>query len=49
LALGVHFTIVKFEYVIHGMAFRDGQRYDVVIMDILKTEFLEKYGIVPKK
>ncbi|MHA1925097.1 MAG: GNAT family N-acetyltransferase [Candidatus Thorarchaeota archaeon] len=31
------------------MAYRDGQRYDVVIMDILKTEFLEKYGVLPKK
>ncbi|MHA1937773.1 MAG: GNAT family N-acetyltransferase [Candidatus Thorarchaeota archaeon] len=31
------------------MAYRNGQRYDVVIMDILKTEFLEKYGVLPKK
>jgi RimJ/RimL family protein N-acetyltransferase len=30
------------------MAFRNGQRYDVVIMDILKSEFLEKYGVLPK-
>ncbi len=28
------------------MAFRDGQHHDVVIMDILKSEFLEKYGIL---
>ena len=31
------------------MAFRDGQRHDVVIMDILKSEFLGKYGVLPKK
>ncbi|MHA2070309.1 MAG: GNAT family N-acetyltransferase [Candidatus Thorarchaeota archaeon] len=31
------------------MAYRDGQRYDVVIMDILQSEFLEKYGVLPKK
>ncbi|MHA2142498.1 MAG: GNAT family N-acetyltransferase [Candidatus Thorarchaeota archaeon] len=30
------------------LAYRDGQRHDVVIMDILKSEFLEKYGILPK-
>ncbi|MHA1907893.1 MAG: GNAT family N-acetyltransferase [Candidatus Thorarchaeota archaeon] len=31
------------------LAFRNGQRYDVVIMDILKPEFVEKYGTLPKK
>ena len=31
------------------LAFRNGKRCDVVIMDILKPEFLEKYGILPKK
>ncbi|MFW9817755.1 MAG: GNAT family N-acetyltransferase, partial [Candidatus Thorarchaeota archaeon] len=30
------------------MAYRNGQRYDVVTMDILRSEFLEKYGILPK-
>ncbi|MFX1273374.1 MAG: GNAT family N-acetyltransferase, partial [Promethearchaeota archaeon] len=27
------------------MGCRDGERHDVVIMDILKTDFLGKYGI----
>ncbi|MFX1262692.1 MAG: GNAT family N-acetyltransferase [Promethearchaeota archaeon] len=31
------------------LAFRDGQHYDVTIMDILKSEFLGKYGVLPKK
>lgn len=31
------------------LAFRNGKRYDVVFMDILKPEFLDKYGILPKK
>ena len=31
------------------LAFRDGKHYDVVIMDILQSEFREKYGILPKK
>lgn len=31
------------------MAFRDGQRHDVVIMDILRQEFLGKYGVLLKK
>jgi RimJ/RimL family protein N-acetyltransferase len=31
------------------LAFRNGKRYDVVIMDILRPEFIEKYGILPKK
>ncbi|MFW9847602.1 MAG: GNAT family N-acetyltransferase [Candidatus Thorarchaeota archaeon] len=31
------------------LAYRNGRRYDVVIMDILKPEFEEKYGILPKK
>ena len=31
------------------LAFRDGQHHDVIIMDILKSEFLEKYGVLPKK
>jgi RimJ/RimL family protein N-acetyltransferase len=31
------------------LAFRDGQHYDVIIMDILKSEFLGKYGVLPKK
>jgi RimJ/RimL family protein N-acetyltransferase len=30
------------------MAYRDGKRYDVVLMDILRSEFVEKYGILPK-
>ncbi|MHA1961271.1 MAG: GNAT family N-acetyltransferase [Candidatus Thorarchaeota archaeon] len=30
------------------MAYRNGERHDVVIMDILKPEFLEKYGTLPK-
>ncbi len=31
------------------LAYRNGRRYDVVIMDILKPEFVEKYGVLPKK
>ncbi|MFX1255540.1 MAG: GNAT family N-acetyltransferase [Promethearchaeota archaeon] len=31
------------------LAFRNGKRYDIAFMDILKPEFLEKYGILPKK
>ena len=31
------------------MAFRNGKRYNVVIMDILKPEFAGKYGTLPKK
>lgn len=30
------------------LAFRNGKQYDVVVMDILKPEFIEKYGILPK-
>lgn len=30
------------------MAYRNGNRYDVVIMDILRSEFVEKYGILEK-
>jgi RimJ/RimL family protein N-acetyltransferase len=30
------------------MAYRNGKRYDVVTMDILRSEFVEKYGILPK-
>ncbi|MBD3404674.1 MAG: GNAT family N-acetyltransferase [Candidatus Lokiarchaeota archaeon] len=30
------------------LVYRDGSRYDVKIMDILKEEFEEKYGILPK-
>ncbi|MFX1513072.1 MAG: GNAT family N-acetyltransferase [Promethearchaeota archaeon] len=33
---------------IREIAFRNGKRYDVVIMDILKPEYLEKHGILPK-
>ncbi len=29
-------------------AFLNGQRDDILIMDILKPEFLERYGILPK-
>jgi len=31
------------------MAYRNGVRYDVIIMDILRPEFEEKYGILPKE
>ncbi|MFW9802834.1 MAG: GNAT family N-acetyltransferase [Candidatus Thorarchaeota archaeon] len=34
---------------LRDLAFRDGQHHDVIIMDILKSEFLEKYGVLPKK
>jgi RimJ/RimL family protein N-acetyltransferase len=30
------------------LAYRDGQRHDVVTMDILKSEFLQEYGVLPK-
>ncbi len=30
------------------MAYRNGNRYDVVTMDILRSEFVERYGILPK-
>ena len=33
---------------IREMAYRNGKRYDVVTMDILRSEFVEKYGILPK-
>ncbi len=29
-------------------AYRNGKRYDIVLMDILKREFIERYGILPK-
>lgn len=31
------------------MAYRNGKRYDVVVMDILKPEFISKYGTLPKE
>ena len=31
------------------LAYRNGQRFDVVIMDFLKPEYVEKYGVLPKK
>ncbi len=31
------------------LAYRNGKRYDVVVMDILRSEFIEKYGILPKR
>ena len=34
---------------IREMAYRNGVRYDVIIMDILRSEFEEKYGILPKE
>ncbi|MGY5874493.1 MAG: GNAT family protein [Candidatus Thorarchaeota archaeon] len=30
------------------LAFRDGKRYDIAVMDMLKPEFHERYGILPK-
>ncbi|MFW9789306.1 MAG: GNAT family N-acetyltransferase [Candidatus Thorarchaeota archaeon] len=30
------------------MAYRNGSRYDVITMDILRAEFEEKYGVLPK-
>ena len=30
------------------LAYRNGQRFDVVTMDILKSEFLEEHGVLPK-
>jgi RimJ/RimL family protein N-acetyltransferase len=30
------------------MAYRNGERYDVVTMDILRPEFVERYGVLPK-
>ena len=30
------------------MAYRNGKRYDVVTMDILRSEFVERYGVLPK-
>ncbi|MFW9907009.1 MAG: GNAT family N-acetyltransferase [Candidatus Thorarchaeota archaeon] len=33
---------------IREMAFRNGKRYDVIIMDILRSEFIDRYGILPK-
>ncbi len=30
------------------MAYRNGKRYDVVTMDILRSEFVGKYGVLPK-
>ncbi|UCE10305.1 MAG: GNAT family N-acetyltransferase [Candidatus Thorarchaeota archaeon] len=33
---------------IREMAYRNGERHDVVVMDILKSEFVERYGILPK-
>jgi RimJ/RimL family protein N-acetyltransferase len=30
------------------MAYRNGKRYDVVTMDILRPEFVEKYGVLTK-
>jgi RimJ/RimL family protein N-acetyltransferase len=33
---------------IREMAYRNGVRHDVVIMDILRSEFEEKYGTLPK-
>lgn len=30
------------------LAYRNGKRYDVITMDILKSEFLKKHGILPK-
>jgi RimJ/RimL family protein N-acetyltransferase len=30
------------------MAYRNGARHDVIVMDILKSEYLERYGILPK-
>ncbi|MFW9806589.1 MAG: GNAT family N-acetyltransferase [Candidatus Thorarchaeota archaeon] len=30
------------------MAYRNGTRYDVITMDILRSEFVERYGIHPK-
>jgi RimJ/RimL family protein N-acetyltransferase len=30
------------------MAYRNGERHDVVTMDILRSEFVEKYGVLPK-
>jgi len=31
------------------MAYRNGKRYDVIIMDILRSEFTERYGVLPKE
>jgi RimJ/RimL family protein N-acetyltransferase len=31
------------------LAFRNGKRYNVVVMDILRPEFLDKYGVLPKE
>jgi RimJ/RimL family protein N-acetyltransferase len=30
------------------MAYRNGTRHDVVVMDILKSEYVESYGVLPK-
>jgi RimJ/RimL family protein N-acetyltransferase len=30
------------------MAYRNGNRYDVITMDILRSEFTERYGVLPK-
>jgi RimJ/RimL family protein N-acetyltransferase len=30
------------------MAFRNGKRTDVIVMDMLKPEFLARYGVLPK-
>ncbi len=38
----------KIQGKIREIAFRNGERFDVVIMDVLKSEFHEKYGILPK-
>lgn len=33
---------------IREMAYRNGKRFDVITMDILRSEFTEKHGILPK-
>ena len=30
------------------LAYRDGKRCDIVVMDILKQEFVQKHGTLPK-
>lgn len=30
------------------LAFRNGERWDVAVMDILKSEYIEKFGVLPK-
>ena len=34
---------------IRELAYRNGKREDVTVMDLLKTEFADKYGILPKE